>query len=117
MFKDSLNSVEIRSTEGNDEKSSGRVLYMDMSRMTSPIVIFRERSRSRITVGSGIIMIISIPTTPTATMRLVASMLKVLIPGIVPVLSSAIFLLQVVLVGTAHPARFFYVIHFYTATV
>jgi hypothetical protein len=52
--------------EGNTDKSKGLITYMDISRMTMEIVMLKESSKSSKNVGSGTIMMISTPITPTA---------------------------------------------------
>ncbi len=90
MLRERRKRVVTRSSDGKEEKSSGLVLYIDISRMTRPMVMLSDSSRSRIMVGRGRIMTIRMATTPTATKRLEPSSLTALKPVAAAVFSSAI---------------------------
>ena len=65
-FKDSRKSVASRRIDGKAERSSGFMIYMPTSRITSEKVMLNDSSKSSINGGIGMIMNTRIPTTATA---------------------------------------------------
>ena len=57
MFNDNLNNVAINKIEGNDDKSSGLSIYIPTRRIMMAKVILKDKKRSSINVGIGMIMI------------------------------------------------------------
>ena len=90
MFSASRNRVVIRSSEGKEEKSSGLVLYMLISRMSRPMVMLKESSMSSKNGGSGTIMTMRMATTPSATKRPDISKLTAFSPVAAPGLSAMV---------------------------
>jgi hypothetical protein len=66
-FNPNPKTVDTRSTEGNDEKSMARGVYMTRRRMRNESSKFTAISKSSRTVGNGIMSIITTTITPTAT--------------------------------------------------
>ena len=90
IFSASLNRVVISSSEGKEEKSSGLVLYMLISRMSMPMVMLKESSMSSRKGGSGTIMTRRMATTPSATKRPDISKLIAFSPVAAPGLSAMV---------------------------
>jgi hypothetical protein len=68
-LRPSRNSVAISSSDGKIEKSSGRLTYIDVSRITSDPTMLTTISMSSSTGGSGTTSSMTIPTTPAGTAR------------------------------------------------
>src|SRR3954471_4335804 len=62
----------MRTNEGKIEKSSGRLMFIDTSRISSDAVMLKPRSRSSTAAGSGTTSIRTMETTPMGTAAFVS---------------------------------------------
>jgi hypothetical protein len=74
----SRNSVATRSSDGKTAKSSGRLICMATSRISSDAVMFRPSSRSSTAAGIGTTSMRTIATTPMGTAALPSPFTRVL---------------------------------------